>query len=387
MSLAGAYAGRSIVLTGDTGFKGAWLTRWLARLGARVTGLALPPERQHDLFVTAELAGDIAHVDGDIRNLPVVDSVLRSAQPDIVFHLAAQAVVRRGYEEPVETFATNVLGTANVLDSIRRLDRPVAVVVVTSDKCYANQESDAGYSEDDALGGDDIYSASKGAAEIVSAAFRKSYFMDGRVRVATARAGNVIGPGDWADARLIPDAVRALSDGERLAVRNPAHVRPWQHVLEPLSGYLWLGVQLLGPRGREFTEAFNFGPLSESCVAVSTAADLFVEYFQGAGWTPAPAAQAFSETKLLRLRIEKAATVLGWRPVWSVRESLRRTASGYRALGRARSAADVRRMMDSEIDDYTSAAAAAGVPWTAVPGSVDRARSGRTASLGTANRT
>ena len=366
MRFDGAYSGRSVLLTGDTGFKGAWLTRWLTSLGARVTGLALPPEHETDLYPTGRLHETVRHLDGDIRDPDVVDRALEVAAPDIVFHLAAQAVVRRGYTEPVYTMATNVLGTAHVLDAVRRSPRRIAVVVVTSDKCYANAESAVGYEETDPMGGDDIYSASKGAAEIVTSSWRKSFFeKDDRVRVATARAGNVIGPGDWADARLIPDAVRALSRNEHLRVRNPAHVRPWQHVLEPLSGYLWLGARLQGPDARRFSNAYNFGPEVESCISVAAAADRFVEHFRGVGWKPASEAQSFGETKLLRLRIEKAARELAWRPVWTVDDALRRTALGYRALERARGAEAVRAVLDDEIGAYTAAASEAGVRWAA----------------------
>lgn len=368
MNFAGAYKGRSVLLTGDTGFKGAWLARWLTQLGARVTGYALPPERPEDLFPTAKLDDDFRHVDGNVQAIESLASVFQAAAPDIVFHLAAQAVVRRGHLEPVETFATNVLGTVNVLECVRQLHRPVAVVVVTSDKCYANQESDRGYRETDPLGGDDIYSASKGAAEVVTAAYRKSFFEDeGRIRVASARAGNVIGPGDWADARLIPDAVRSLSKNEYLELRNPASVRPWQHVLEPLSGYLWLGARLQSATGAEFAEGFNFGPEAESCISVAEAADIFVRHFEGIGWRPSGAIQSFRETKLLRLSIEKAAERLAWRPVWDVEMALRKTAQGYRALAAAGSPAAVRAVMDAEISAYVATATAAGVAWASDP--------------------
>jgi len=364
MSFAGWYNDRSVLVTGDTGFKGAWLTRWLTRLGARVHGFALPPERPEDLFACACLNGDISHVDGDIRSLEALSAAVGAAKPDIVFHLAAQALVGRSYSDPVETIATNVMGTAHILECVRRVARPVSVVIVTSDKCYANQHSDEGYVETDPLGGDDIYSASKGAAEVITGAYRRSFFDDdANIRVATVRAGNVIGPGDWSEGRLIPDAVRALSRNEPLKVRNPHHVRPWQYVLEPLSGYLWLGAMLQAPNGASYASAFNFGPEAESCISVAKAADRFVASFEGPGWEHAPDPGAFRETKLLRLQIGKAAAVLRWRPVWNVDEAIDHTAKGYRSLAKARDADAARAFMDREIDAYRSAAVEAHHEW------------------------
>lgn len=365
MTFADVYRGRAVLVTGNTGFKGAWLTRWLKILGADIHGLALPTERSEDLFELARLRDDCHHVDGNIRSRAIVEEAFARANPEIVFHLAAQALVGRGFAEPLETIQTNVLGTAHVLECVREIRRPISVVIVTSDKCYANQDGHDGYIESDPLGGNDIYSASKGAAEVITAAYRHSYFSDGIARIATARAGNVIGPGDWAEGRLIPDAVRALSRNQFLGVKNPEYIRPWQHVLEPLSGYLWLAAVLQSEAGKRYTEAFNFGPESESCLSVAEAAEQFVTAYNGVGWIKSPQPNGFRETKLLRLRINKAADQLDWRPVWTVGQAIGRTAAGYRSLADVVDFASTRRIMDQEIQDYEKAASAAGLAWSA----------------------
>ena len=243
----GVYQGKTVLLTGHTGFKGAWLALWLQLLGARVIGYALPPMTEPSFFRLANLQEGITHVEGDIRNADQVRDVLKQYQPQMVFHLAAQSLVRYSYNQPVETYTTNVLGTVNVLEAIRMTPSVRACINVTSDKCYENREWPYAYRENDAMGGFDPYSSSKGCAELITAAYRSSFFLNGAtrpVRLASARAGNVIGGGDWAQDRLIPDSIRALMGGQAVMVRNPHAIRPWQYVLEPLSGYLWLGACL-----------------------------------------------------------------------------------------------------------------------------------------------
>ena len=244
---ANSFQNKTIWLSGHTGFKGAWLARWLIKLGARVHGFALPPATEPSIFDQLRLAGQMEHEIGDIRDLSAVKSSLERAQPDFVFHLAAQALVRYSYDHPVETYATNIMGTAHVLEALRCLRKPCAAVIVTTDKCYENRELDHAYVEEDHLGGYDPYSASKGAAEIVISGHRRSFFGENPVRIASARAGNVIGGGDWSLDRIVPDAMRALQRGQSILVRNPQATRPWQHVLEPLSGYLWLAAVLTRP--------------------------------------------------------------------------------------------------------------------------------------------
>ncbi len=270
-----------------------------------------------------------------------------------MFHLAAQSLVRRSYAEPVETFDTNVRGAVHVLDAVRRAGHPCAVVVVTSDKCYANREEDYAYREDDPMGGHDPYSASKGCEELATASYRAAFFSPGgAVRLATARAGNVIGPGDWAEDRIVPDAVRAIRSGRPLQVRNPRAVRPWQHVLEPLGGYLRLGEALLAGEPSA-DQAWNFGPDPSSARDVGTLATRFCEAWgDGAAWEAAPDAANPHEAHLLQLSIEKAAAGLDWRPKWDFETTVKRTATGYRTLLDAADAAAVRAFMAEEIEAY-----------------------------------
>ena len=272
---------RRVLVTGHTGFKGAWLSLWLSRLGARVTGLALAPETSPSLFTLAGLAERVDSRLGDIRSRAIVDAVVAESRPEVVFHLAAQALVRRSYADPVATYETNVMGTAHVLEAARRADGLRAVVVVTSDKCYENREWWWPYREDDALGGYDPYSSSKGCAELVTAAWRRSYFGGpaSPAGVASARAGNVIGGGDWAEDRLVPDCMRAFGTSTPVVIRRPAAVRPWQHVLEPLAGYLLLAERLA--EGPGFAEAWNFGPSVDDARPVSWVVDRLVRFWGG----------------------------------------------------------------------------------------------------------
>ncbi len=339
--LRAAYAGRRVLVTGHTGFKGGWLTLWLADLGAEVTGYALPPDTTPALFGEVGLERRCHSLIGDVRDARRLAEVVADLRPEVIFHLAAQPLVRRSYQEPVETIATNVLGTAHLLDAVRRAARPCAVVVVTSDKCYENREWPYGYREDEPLGGHDVYSMSKGAAELVTSSYRRSFFPPARlgehgVAVASARAGNVIGGGDWARDRIVPDAISALMAGRPIPVRNPDAVRPWQHVLEPLGGYLLLGARLLGGgatvEGRAAAcEPWNFGPRAEDARTVREVAEGLIAGWGSGSWEDRRDPAASHEAGLLRLSIEKAQARLGWAPRWGFGETVRRTIDWYRA--------------------------------------------------------
>jgi len=367
-----------VLVTGHTGFKGAWLTEWLVQLGADVTGLSLPPSTQPALFDQLSLASRMHHLIGDIREAALVRRIITDVQPDFVFHLAAQPLVRLSYEQPLETYATNIMGTAHVLDALRLLAKPCAAMMVTTDKCYENREWVHSYREDDAMGGYDPYSSSKAAAELVISAYRRSYFSrpNSVLHVASARAGNVIGGGDWAPDRIVPDCVRALQRGELIPVRNKVATRPWQHVLEPLSGYLWLGACLANPRLApiysahstgsgtsaltfQLASAFNFGPMLQSTRTVAGLVEQVLKHWPGQ-WEDKSDPHAVHEAKLLNLAIDKAQHFLGWKPVWSFEDTVRETMQWYRA---ADEGADAAALTSSQIRDYTTAAARRDLTW------------------------
>jgi CDP-glucose 4,6-dehydratase len=327
---------RPVLVTGHTGFKGGWLATWLLALGARVSGYALAPDTTPSYFVACGLAERLASRLGDVTDGAALESALAVTRPSVVFHLAAQPLVRRSYRAPVATFATNVLGTAQLLEAVRRTPSVEAVVVVTSDKCYANHERPEGYREDEPLGGHDPYSASKAAAELVTAAYRRAFFAAG-ARIATARAGNVIGGGDWAEDRLVPDLVRALARGESVRIRNPAAVRPWQHVLEPLGGYLLLAERLV--ESDAFATAFNFGPRDDDAVPVAALVELLLGLWGDGRWAAVAEADAPHEAGLLRLDCRRARERLGWRPVLTLKEAAELTVTWYRAATAATSPA------------------------------------------------
>ncbi len=327
---------RKVFLTGHTGFKGSWLALWLLSMGADVCGYALDPPTVPNLYRLLVLDRQLQSIHGDIRDLAALESALRDFAPEVVIHLAAQPLVRLSYQSPVETYAVNVLGTVHLLDAIRRTPSVRAVVVVTSDKCYENQEWHWPYREHEPMGGHDPYSSSKGCAELVTAAYRRSFFEPGRhsqhqVAVASARAGNVIGGGDWALDRLVPDIVRAFAAGEPVIIRNPDAVRPWQHVLDPLAGYLELAQRLITD-GAAFAEAWNFGPTE--CDArpvrhvVSEMAHLWGD---GANWR-CTEPEHLHEANLLRLDSSKARARLGWSPRWTLAETLANTVAWYKAF-------------------------------------------------------
>lgn len=329
----GVYAGKTVMVTGHTGFKGGWLSLWLKELGAHVVGYALEPPTEPSFFEAVGLTADIVSVHGDVRDEKKLLSVVQEWRPDAVFHLAAQSLVRLSYREPQRTYATNVMGTVNVLESVRRTDSVRAAVIVTSDKCYENKEWVYGYREVDSLGGRDPYSLSKSCAELVVSAYNDSFFAAGeederRVVLASARAGNVIGGGDWGEDRLVPDCVRALSKGDHVVIRHPSAVRPWQHVLEPLSGYLWLASQML-TTGNRFAGAWNFGPAEAVGVTVEELVGLAIRFW-GEGDLICEEMQSVHEANLLRLDCSKANQALKWRPVYTVRDAMRETMTWYR---------------------------------------------------------
>ena len=347
--LRAAYAGRRVLVTGDTGFKGSWLTVALLELGAVVSGFALPAEHARGHFRLAALDKLISHQDGDLREADAVRSAIAAAAPDVVFHLAAQPLVRLSYEEPKRTFDTNVGGSVNVLEAVRATKTVRALVYVTSDKCYRNKEWLWGYRENDELGGDDPYSASKAAAELVFASYQRSYF-DSRTDfgAGAVRAGNVIGGGDWSAHRIVPDCIRSLLSSEPIVLRNPDSTRPWQHVLEPIFGYLLLGARLL-ESPKEFSGAWNFGPRSEATRSVRELAEEVVRNWGAGSVRIERPAQALHEAGLLQLNCDKALQMLNWQAVWSFREAVQATVSWYRKTSSGEPAMDVSR---AQIRDY-----------------------------------
>lgn len=344
------WRGKRVLLTGHTGFKGAWMALWLNRLGAQVTGVSLAPQTTPNLF---SLAGIQTITDShfcDIRESTALATLINKAQPEIVFHLAAQALVHASYRDPLTTFATNVQGTANVLDALRPLDSVRAVVAITTDKVYKNLEQPYPYRETDALGGHDPYSASKAAAEIVIASYRDSYLSDKGIAVASARAGNVIGGGDWSADRLIPDAIRAWQGGEILDIRRPQAIRPWQHVLEPLHGYLTLAEQLW--HCPELAGAYNFGPHTHEAATVKGVIELArTDYGQGEV-RYGDGSRGPHEAGWLALEIAKASVALGVQPKWSLAESVTRTMTWYQAQ---HAGVDARALCLADIADHEMA--------------------------------
>ncbi|MDH5750840.1 MAG: CDP-glucose 4,6-dehydratase [Deltaproteobacteria bacterium] len=365
------FQGRKVLVTGHTGFKGGWLLAWLKLLGAEIVGLALPPEGEG-------LFGDLEREDffyshmGDIRDKELVGEVFQEHQPEVVFHMAAQSLVRRGYRIPAETYETNVMGTVNVLEAVRQTGSVRVVVNVTSDKCYENREWEFGYRENDAMGGYDPYSSSKGCAELVAQAYERSFFSapdssagttggGHPAKIASARSGNVIGGGDWAEDRIVPDCFRALRQGQDIQVRNPPAVRPWQHVLEPLSGYLWLAASM-GAGKIDHRGGWNFGPGTDANKSVGHVVELLLGHWGRGEWRDGSGGVQPHEAGLLQLNCSKAAGLLGWNPVFSLPEAVRVTVDWYRA---SLAGGDFRclEFTTGQIEDYQNRAREKEMPW------------------------
>ena len=350
------FSGLSVFVTGHTGFKGPWLCMWLNRLGAKVTGYALhPPSNPNNFTVCgiSELLED--NYEADIRDETSLHSALKNANPDIIFHLAAETVVRRSYEIPKETFDVNVIGTANLLDGVRKLKKHCVVIIITSDKCYENREQVWGYRESDHLGGHDPYSASKAATELVLNAYQRSYFppenlKEHGIKLASARAGNVIGGGDWTQDALIVDIVHALIKGEPVKVRNPSASRPWQHVLQAISGYLALTHTLLKSENPELCSAWNFGPIPGNEVAVRDCVELFLAEWGAGEWVDDADPSQPYEANTLRLSIDKVLWQLKWQPKWNIKQSLQKTVQWYKAY--IKDPSSMRRICLEQIADY-----------------------------------
>lgn len=348
----GFWAGKRVFLTGHTGFKGSWMALWLQQMGAQVTGFALAPPTEPALFDVARVAQGMTSILGDIRDRDVLETALLAADPEIVIHMAAQPLVRASYDDPVGTYATNVMGTVHLLEAVRKAPSVRAVCIVTTDKCYENREWVWGYREDEAMGGYDPYSNSKGCAELVTSAYRRSFFGAGSpVALASGRAGNVIGGGDWAADRLIPDILRAIAAGDPVQIRNPLAIRPWQHVLEPVGGYLVL-CQALWDDPQAAAEAWNFGPRDDDAQPVQWIVEkLCALWGDGAQWVHDASTQPH-EARYLKLDISKARAGLGWQPRWSLGEALDRIVAWHRAW---LSGADMHAYCLSELERFAAA--------------------------------
>lgn len=355
------YHNRKVLITGHTGFKGSWLALWLSQMGAKITGYSLQPPTDPNHFQLLNL--DINSVISDIRDANNLKQVFKEQQPEIIFHLAAQAIVRRSYQDPLETFSSNVLGTVNVLEAARACSCVRAIVIVTSDKCYENKEWPWGYRENDTLGGYDPYSASKGCAEIITSCWRNSFFNlkdyghTHQTLLASARAGNVIGGGDWAADRLIPDIMRAVSRNEKVKIRNPQATRPWQHVLEPLSGYLLLGQKLLDGR-KEIADAWNFGPSEEENVSVGEIVHLVKKVWPKIDYEINQSPDQPHEAGLLRLDCSRARKKLKWMPAWTGSSTIEKTTLWYKAFYESSAILSL-----EQLKHYIAEAKSKHIPW------------------------
>jgi CDP-glucose 4,6-dehydratase len=360
------YRGKTALVTGHTGFKGAWLSLWLRILEAKVCGLSLPPPTHPNLHEIIRQHAFAKEVECDIRDLPRLQKAIAEIRPDVVFHLAAQPIVRQSYLEPLETLQTNAVGTAHVLEAARRAELRCPVIVITTDKCYENKEWEFAYRENDPLGGHDVYSMSKAAAELVAHSWAKSFFNPNPKLgpVTTVRAGNVIGGGDYAADRIVPDCIRALTEEKPILVRNPAAVRPWQHVLECLSGYLWLGAGLAeAGKNSKLATPFNFGPGPTGKQTVKELVEHILKVWPGK-WVDGSDPKSVHEATLLSLSIEKAGALLGWYPVWEFAETIEQTVSWYQQRHQAKS----QKMLEftiSQIESYAAAATGKRLAWTA----------------------
>lgn len=348
------YKNKTVLITGHTGFKGSWLTAWLKQLGANVIGIALPPSKDMpNLFDTAHIAEGMTSYFQDINIFPELQKIINQTQPEIIFHLAAQPLVRASYRDTVNTYTTNVIGTVNVLEAARHCPSVKSIVAITTDKCYQNNEWVWGYREADRLGGKDPYSASKACAELVISSYRESIFslLDNPIQLASARGGNVIGGGDWSEDRLIPDLVNAIQNNKTIVLRNPTATRPWQHVLELLYGYLILGTKLMGVKGKDFASAWNFGPAADSVIPVESLVHQFCELW-GSNTEIKITPEGLPESHFLRLDASKAEAMLDWHPALNIRESLALTADWYKAYYKAPGLAEA--LMSQQIEQYQS---------------------------------
>lgn len=328
------YKNKTVLVTGHTGFKGSWLSIWLRELGANVIGYALDPYTEKDNFILAKLENKITDIRGDIRDKEHLEKVFEQYKPDFVFHLAAQPLVRLSYDQPVETYEVNVMGTINVMECIRKTPETRIGIMITTDKCYENKEQIWGYRENEAFGGYDPYSSSKGAAEIAISSWRNSFFNPKdyekhKKSIASVRAGNVIGGGDWSLDRIIPDCIRALEKGEAIRIRNPKAIRPWEHVLEPLSGYLLLG-QKIYEEPSKYCEGWNFGPSLDSIVPVWEIGEKIIKYYGSGELEDKSKKDELHEAKLLALDITKARFNLGWKPRWDIDKAIEKTVEWYK---------------------------------------------------------
>lgn len=359
----GVYQDKKVFLTGHTGFKGTWLTLWLKMLGVKVIGYSIDIPSTPSHFELLNLGEDMVSLEGDINDFEKINAVIQEEKPDFVFHLAAQALVRPSYDNPLSTLHTNILGTANVLEACRKCDTIKGVVVVTSDKCYENFEDNRPFTEADKMGGFDPYSVSKGAAELITSSYRNSFFhLDNfgdthQTLIASARAGNVIGGGDWAQDRLIPDIVKATNQKEVVEIRSPHATRPWQHVLEPLSGYLLLGQKLLEAK-KVFAEGWNFGPLSNEAFEVGEVVNLAMTSWEAINCQLNQNNKAKHEAKMLRLDCTKANQQLGWFPVWSFEDTVKRTIEWYKDYYQNQQLQTIQ-----DLVAYSNAAAKLGYKW------------------------
>jgi CDP-glucose 4,6-dehydratase len=365
-AFGGRYRGRKVLVTGHTGFKGSWLSLWLEALGADVAGFSVDVPSEPSNFELLGLDKRIRHYIGDVRDPVRLAAVLDDFRPEFVFHLAAQALVRQSYADPATTFETNVMGMVNVLEAIRQRPWIEMAVLITSDKVYHNEEWDWGYRETDALGGKDPYSGSKSCADLVAQSYYHSYFKAGALKLAIARAGNVIGGGDWAADRIVPDCIRAWSQNEPVNVRNPMATRPWQHVLEPLAGYLWLGARLLQDPARIGGEAFNFGPDAVVNQTVGELLDAMSQHWTGARWhVPEGFEHGGEEATLLKLSCDKALALLKWTAVLKFGETVAFTTDWY--MGWNQAGSDILQMSRWQIEQYTQLGSSRGAVWAPSP--------------------
>ncbi|WP_316801204.1 CDP-glucose 4,6-dehydratase [Pedobacter frigidisoli] len=361
MSFQNIYQGKKVLITGHTGFKGSWMAIWLKELGADVYGYALAPQSEMDNFVICNLEFQLNHFEGDVRDGKTLKEYFQKVQPDFAFHLAAQPLVLLSYQDPIGTFDTNLMGTVNFWEAVRATPSVKAAVNVTTDKCYDNKEWVWGYRENDPMGGKDPYSASKGCSELITSSYLESFFKaEGTCNIASARAGNVIGGGDWALDRIIPDYFRAFKKEEKLEVRNPYATRPWQHVLEPLSGYLNLAAELF-MNGKEFSGGWNFGPEDVTNYSVKELIDEILILDSRGGYTIPEGTVKLHEAVLLKLDISKAANFLKWKPVLSFKETVDFTLKGY--MDDLEGGSNILSLRTNQINQYTKAALGKTIIW------------------------